>query len=174
MISGVIDARPATVSRPASTGAHGLASAQPSISTVLHEMPSMAPFDPGLLIQAADPQYTRLDGGAQSDWSITSAFQDDTTLRRKDAFTVVVDSAEISGIALSVGVVWWASRISGVIGSLLASMPAWRQLDPLPVVASDGGEPSYEWDDTYDRQSNADEVAVSRVLLISDIAQPAE
>ena len=66
------------------------------------------------------------------------------------------------GIALSVGVVWWASRVGGLIGSLLASMPAWRHLDPLPIVGRD--EEEEQWDETQDADADADELAVSMVL----------
>ena len=78
-----------------------------------------------LMIEGASPQYTRFDGSSQADWSITSAFSDDTTLKHKEQMSVLLDSAQMGGVALSVGVVWWASRVTGVIGSLLASLPAW-------------------------------------------------
>ena len=81
--------------------------------------------------------------------------------QQKEQFTVIMDSAEMGGIALSVGVVWWASRITGVIGSLLASMPAWRQLDPMPIVDRD--EEEGDWDEA-DNDAYADELAISMVL----------
>ena len=55
---------------------------------------------------------------------------------------------KLGGMALSVGVVWWASRISGLLGSLLASAPAWRHIDPLPVVGRDDDDD--EKKDWYD------------------------
>jgi hypothetical protein len=173
LISTVFDPRALIVGAPASAHRSGLASGQPGMAQLV-QMDSIAPVDLGLLIQSPDPQYTHLHSEVQDDWTIVSAFQDDTNVKHQEAFTVVVNSAEVSGIALSAGVVWWASRISGVIGSLLSSMPAWRQLDPLPVLASDDEESSDEWDDTYDRQSNADEVAVSRLLSRSRRLDPTE
>ena len=56
---------------------------------------------------------------------------------------------------------WWASRVSGLVGSLLASMPAWRHLDPLPIVGRDEEE---EWYDAKDSDADADELAISMVL----------
>jgi len=47
---------------------------------------------------------------------------------------VVLNSIRITGLALSVGAVWWAARAAGLIASLLASTPAWRHVDPLPVL----------------------------------------
>jgi hypothetical protein len=46
-------------------------------------------------------------------------------------------SIKITGLALSVGAVWWAARAAGLIASLVASAPAWRHLDPLPVLGHD-------------------------------------
>jgi hypothetical protein len=66
----------------------------------------------------------------------------------------------MGGMALSVGVVWWASRISGLLGSLLASAPAWRHVDPLPVVSRDEDEDK-KWYDAEDRNADADELAVA-------------
>jgi hypothetical protein len=50
---------------------------------------------------------------------------------------VIMGSIRITGLALSVGAVWWAMRAGGLIASLLASAPAWRHLDPLPVLGRD-------------------------------------
>jgi cell shape-determining protein MreC len=50
-----------------------------------------------------------------------------------------------TGLGLAVGTVWWTARISGLVTSALISTPAWRSLDPLPVVnASDSDEDSPE------------------------------
>jgi hypothetical protein len=42
-------------------------------------------------------------------------------------------------------------------------MPAWRQLDPLPVVGRDE-EKDDEWESEQDRVTYADELAISMVL----------
>jgi hypothetical protein len=52
----------------------------------------------------------------------------------KHRIEVVMGSVKITGLALSVGAVWWAARAVGLVASLLASAPAWRHLDPLPVL----------------------------------------
>ncbi|MGH6647647.1 cadherin domain-containing protein, partial [Aquabacterium sp.] len=41
---------------------------------------------------------------------------------------------QTSGAVVSVGAVWWAARMSGLLASLMISTPAWRSLDPLPVM----------------------------------------
>ena len=38
-------------------------------------------------------------------------------------------------MALSVGLVFWATRAGGLIASLAAVAPPWRQFDPLPVLS---------------------------------------
>lgn len=65
---------------------------------------------------------------------------------------------------MSVGVVWWASRVTGLIGSLLASMPAWRHLDPLPIVGKDEDKDEENWYEPEDSEADADELAISMVL----------
>jgi hypothetical protein len=58
--------------------------------------------------------------------------------------------------------VWWASRISGLLGTLLASTPAWRHIDPLPVLGRDKDDED-KWYEP-DRDADANELAVSLVL----------
>ena len=78
-----------------------------------------------------------------------------------DHIEVVLGHVEMGSMALSVGVVWWASRISGLLGSLLASAPAWRHIDPLPVVA---GDEEKEWYGPDERDADANELAIGDVF----------
>ena len=115
-----------------------------------------------LTLSTSAQSIGRFQGSSASDWSIASTFSDDSTLKRKEQTSILLESAQMSGIALSVGVVWWASRVTGVIGSLLASVPAWRHLDPLPVVGRDEAE-----EEGWEEQAAveyADELAISMVL----------
>jgi hypothetical protein len=96
-------------------------------------------------------------------WSAQSAFPEEGHGgAERDQIQIIMESVEMGGIALSVGVVWWASRVGGLIGSLLASMPAWRHLDPLPIVGRD--EEEEQWHERQDADADADELAVSMVL----------
>ena len=45
-----------------------------------------------------------------------------------------------TGLGLSIGTIWWTARVSGLVTSALISTPAWRALDPLPVVTSPDDE----------------------------------
>jgi len=61
----------------------------------------------------------------------------------------------VAGSALSVGYVLWLLRGGVLLSSLLSSLPAWRFIDPLPVL-SRGGSPV---DDDEDDESLEDLVA---------------
>jgi hypothetical protein len=53
-------------------------------------------------------------------------------------------AVQTSGAVVSVGAVWWAARVSGLLASLMISTPAWRSIDPLPVMGLAGGGPDDE------------------------------
>jgi hypothetical protein len=38
------------------------------------------------------------------------------------------------GVALSVGAVWWTARAAGLMTSVMVTVPAWRTIDPMPVM----------------------------------------
>jgi len=50
--------------------------------------------------------------------------------------STVVGSSAVVTTGLSVGYVVWLARGGMLLASLLSSMPAWRAIDPLPVLAS--------------------------------------
>lgn len=83
-----------------------------------------------------------------------------------------LDPVEASGLALSVAVAWWAVRLGGVAGSLLASVPTWRFVDPLPVLerAPVAGGPAAAADDA---QSRGEEAAAAEVLARETAPPPA-
>ena len=39
------------------------------------------------------------------------------------------------GLLLSASVLWWATRAGGLLAAMMASVPAWRSFDPLPILA---------------------------------------
>ncbi|MFM1988866.1 MAG: hypothetical protein RJA99_1823 [Pseudomonadota bacterium] len=49
--------------------------------------------------------------------------------------TVIVTSTMMLGTSISIGYAVWMARGGVLLTSLLASMPAWRSIDPLPVLA---------------------------------------
>jgi hypothetical protein len=97
------------------------------------------------------------------DWVATSAFEESAEEQIRGELEVLLDSVKFGGMALSVGVVWWASRISGLLGTLIASTPAWRHIDPLPVLGRDDKDED-KWYEPDDSEADANELAVSLVL----------
>jgi Cadherin-like len=77
---------------------------------------------------------------------------------------VSAHAIEASGIALTVGAVWWISRSATLLGSLLLSTPIWRSIDPLPVFAA-----GTQHDDEPDTQTHDDAVAEQ---MFNDAAPP--
>ena len=63
-----------------------------------------------------------------------------------------LDSIRMTSLALSVGAIWWATRAAGLLTSLLSSLPAWRNFDPLPVLQRNDEE-----DEEEDVWAQADE-----------------
>ena len=118
-------------------------------------------------LEALSPHQLSFSINAPSNWSISSAYPDSATIADKEndgnPLLVSLDSTQLGGMALSAGAVWWASRITGLVGSLLASVPAWRQLDPLLVVNHKTGEEDETADD-FDADAEADEIAIAMVL----------
>jgi hypothetical protein len=100
------------------------------------------------------------------EWTAQFAFPDDGSAGgEKDQIKILLDQIQLGGLALSVGVVWWASRVSGLLGSLLASAPAWRHIDPLPVLGRDEDEEKdKQWYEGEDLERDADELAMSLML----------
>ena len=119
-------------------------------------------IDPTLQLLAAAPANLEYLPSVPADWSVRSAFPEPEDAP-KDRIDVLLEQVQLGGMALSVGVVWWASRVSGLLGSLLASAPAWRHIDPLPVVGRDEDEEK-KWYDPDDRDADANELAIANVL----------
>jgi hypothetical protein len=129
----------------------------------LNPAPSIQAAEMSLLIQGSEPSYLEFGPSTLPSWSAHSAFPDEGRGGERDRIEVIMETVEMGGLALSVGVVWWASRVGGLIGSLLASMPAWRHLDPLPIVGRDEDDED-EADALADADADADELAVAMVL----------
>jgi hypothetical protein len=100
------------------------------------------------------------------EWTAQFAFPEEGgAAEPKDQIKILLEQIQLGGLALSVGVVWWASRVSGLLGSLLASAPAWRHIDPLPVLGRDEDEDKERaWYEGQDLERDADELAMSLML----------
>ena len=77
-----------------------------------------------------------------------------------------IDPIEASGLALTVGLVWWTVRLGGVAGSLLVSVPTWQFFDPLPVLTRPPAplRPSAEDPDPAATELQNEEASAAEVL----------
>jgi hypothetical protein len=75
---------------------------------------------------------------------------------------LAVSAAQMTGIALTAGTVWWALRVGGLLTSLMASMPTWRHVDLLPILRDEEDE-DVDWGEE-DAEAARDEEAVDVVL----------
>jgi hypothetical protein len=66
---------------------------------------------------------------------------------------IVIGSALVSAVGISIGYVFWIVRGGYLLTSLLTSMPAWRFVDPLPVLEYLGADA--ESNDKRDRETLA-------------------
>jgi hypothetical protein len=82
--------------------------------------------------------------------------------------TLSVETPEMIGISLTAGAVWWAWRTTGLGSSLLASLPAWRQLDLLPILPDDE-ESNRHCSHEDDEEASRDENAVGDVIFAVDV-----
>ncbi|MBL8384401.1 MAG: cadherin-like domain-containing protein, partial [Burkholderiales bacterium] len=55
----------------------------------------------------------------------------------------IENGVKFSGVVATAGFVAWALRGAGIMTSLLVSMPAWRHLDPIPVLAASEARPDW-------------------------------
>ncbi len=81
-------------------------------------------------------------------------------------------AVRMTGVAMSAGLVVWALRGGGLLVSLLGSLPAWRNLDPLPVLAPEEDKP--EWDVRDDEEAEQEALAFARVRALRSAAGPGE
>jgi len=105
---------------------------------------------------AADTMRGRIEVGSISD-SFAEIDEDQAQIE------IVLGTIRVTGIALSVGAVWWAARAAGLVASLLTTTPAWRHVDPLPVL---GRDPEIDDEDEpeADEEKRADEHRARWVL----------
>jgi hypothetical protein len=92
-------------------------------------------------------------------------------------FQLDLDSIRMTSFALSVGAIWWATRAAGLIASLLSSLPAWRNFDPLPVLPRDDEAEEDAWAQAHDAQLDAEaaeEEQLARHRFSNEDSQPIE
>ena len=97
---------------------------------------ALAAVRPGMDAIETKPQRTQIDiDPFRGELQVLPA-SDSLELNEgeRQRIEIVLNSITITGFALSVGAVWWAARAAGLLASVLSSTPAWRHVDPLPVL----------------------------------------
>jgi VCBS repeat-containing protein len=64
---------------------------------------------------------------------------------------IYAEGAKFSAVFLSVGAVWWGLQASGLMAGLLASLPALRSFDVLPVLRDTEEEDELAWESDEDK-----------------------
>ena len=47
---------------------------------------------------------------------------------------LAANAGAVGGMVISASVLWWATRAGGLVAAMMASVPAWRSFDPLPIL----------------------------------------
>jgi hypothetical protein len=111
-------------------------------------------------MQLADTKADPMRGALQVGSTENSFAESD---EERAQIEIVLGTIRVSGIALSVGAVWWAARAAGLVASLLTTTPAWRHVDPLPVLGQDP-DTDEEEDVEEDQEKRDDEHRAAWVL----------
>ena len=87
----------------------------------------------------------------------------------EDQHVLVTRIAALTGTTLSVGFIAWALRSGALLASFMATMPAWRHFDPLPVMgASHRDRERRRKEAERDRQAEASEFKGLKALFDRD------
>ena len=88
---------------------------------------------------------------------------------RAQSYHVVIETTQIGGVAISVGLMFYALRAGGLVAAMLTALPAWSSIDPLIVLAKKKGRDD-NWSDTQQAELDADEAGVRGVIGSDDTA----
>ena len=100
---------------------------------IVLEEPSVLPLEP-----LSDPVKTMLAVGHKLAERLTQLADslERAVQEREHQAHLLGRVASFSGVALSAGFVAWLLHGGSLLASFLASMPAWRHFDPLPVLGA--------------------------------------
>jgi hypothetical protein len=70
----------------------------------------------------------------------------------------------LTSVAVSAGLVAWAAQYGILFSSVLATLPAWRNLDPVAILGKDDDDEDTEWDISDDENDQAAEENAIEIL----------
>jgi hypothetical protein len=135
--------------------------------TVESEGFASMPLDDYLLRLVSLKLASAAHGGAGGELSAGEIGIDTVSGSETVTHELSIQTVQVLGISLTAGAVWWAVRVSGLLTSLLASLPAWRQLDLL-LILPDDEQADRGWGPDDDQEAARDEEAVGNILVSSD------
>ncbi|MFT5445160.1 MAG: hypothetical protein ACI9DC_000320 [Gammaproteobacteria bacterium] len=129
-----------------------------------------------IIAQGTDPLLELTDSRvrdiplAEAQASLLHAFDRvrDELIESGDEEQVLMASAVSASTGLSVGYVAWLLRGGVLLSSLMSSLPAWRMLDPLPVLGRmDDDEDDDDLSDMVERDAAKDGAAVESAAPVT-------
>ena len=91
------------------------------------------------------------------------AWQDEQQSVEAKIYRTVVENIQVGSVVLSLGLVLWVARAGGLLAAMLTSMPAWRALDPLVLLAP-SDDRARSWEQSEGTELSDEEDAVADVL----------
>jgi VCBS repeat-containing protein len=96
---------------------------------------TIIPVEPELSIDSKQPdEQSSLSDVLMAKLDVMTKSLEEAIGIEQEQELLVARVAAVSGAALSVGFVAWAVRSSALLASCLATLPAWKSFDPLPIV----------------------------------------
>ena len=91
-------------------------------------------------------------------------FMDDTAPPAREVTRFLVENkVMITSAAVSAGLVTWAAQYTALFSSVMATLPAWKNLDPVAILGKedDGNDPEWSEVDDTDEEDEVDTVLSS-------------
>jgi hypothetical protein len=96
---------------------------------------TIIPVEPELSIDSKQPdEQSSLSDVLMAKLDVMTKSLEEAIGIEQEQEVLVARVAAVSGATLSVGFVAWAVRSSALLASCLATLPAWKSFDPLPIV----------------------------------------
>ncbi|MEQ1488282.1 MAG: cadherin-like domain-containing protein, partial [Methylotenera sp.] len=85
-------------------------------------------------------------------------FEPNLPQNQKIAQLIIEHKTALSSVAVTVGLVTWAVQLGALFTSVLATVPAWKNLDPIAILGKDD-EDDAQWDVSDDEDEEIEENA---------------
>jgi hypothetical protein len=97
-------------------------------------------------------------------WFAADDAQQPAKTQEATAYRVVVETVQVGGVLLTVGLVLWVTRAGTLVAAMLTSLPTWKALDPLVLLDHGEGARPSAWSQTLNTELDAEEAAMEQML----------